>query len=114
MLPQPFCWPCWPADADAWFTRVDADRDGFVTVNELTLIRRSLDPTEPVPASRTASRGRRTTIIDRSPDPVMAADANLDFRVSAGEFRLLSEKRYALKAREGAPDRMIVMAECRR
>lgn len=104
----------WLADADAWFVRIDADRDEFVTVSELTLIRRSIDPAEPAPPSQTASRGRSPTIIDRSPDPVMAADTNLDFRVSAAEFRLLSEKRYALKAREGAPDRMIIMAECRR
>ncbi|MFN4163933.1 MAG: hypothetical protein ACK4GK_05120 [Ferrovibrio sp.] len=104
----------WLADADAWFARIDADRDGFATVSELTLIRRSLDPAEPAPPPQTVRRGRSPTIIDRSPDPVMAADTNLDFRVSAAEFRLLSEKRYALKAREGAPDRMIIMAECRR
>lgn len=104
----------WLADADAWFARIDADRDGFATVSELTLIRRSLDPAEPAPPPQTVSRGRSPTIIDRSPDPVMAADTNLDFRVSTAEFRLLSEKRYALKAREGAPDRMIIMAECRR
>lgn len=104
----------WLADADAWFARIDADSDGFASVNELTLIRRTLDPAEPAPPPQTASRGRSPTIIDRSPDPVMAADTNLDFKVSAAEFRLLSEKRYALKAREGAPDRVIITAECRR
>lgn len=104
----------WLADADAWFARVDADGDGFITVNELTLIRRSLDPAEPAAPSQTASRGRNQTVIDRSPDPVMAADTNLDFRVSAAEFRLLSEKRYALKARDGTPDRAVILAECRR
>lgn len=104
----------WQADADAWFARIDADRDGFATVGELTLIRRVLDPAESPPPSQVASRGRIVTVIDRSPDPVMAADTNLDFRVSTAEFRLLGEKRYALKAREGAPDRTTILAECRR
>ncbi len=101
----------WLMDSEAWFGRADADRDGFVTVSELTLLRRELEPAAPPP---TPVRGRGQSVIDRSPDPVMAADTNLDFRVSAAEFRLLSEKRYILKTRNGEPDRAAIAEECRR
>ncbi|WP_300302397.1 hypothetical protein [Ferrovibrio sp.] len=103
----------WLADAEGWFRRVDADRDGFVTVSELTAIRRVTEPEQPPP--QPGPRGdRNRQIIDRAPDPVMAADTNLDFRVSPAEFRLLSEKRHGLKSRDGAPDRASILADCRR
>jgi len=101
----------WLMDSETWFGRADADRDGFVTVSELTLLRRELEPAAPPPAP---ARGRGQSLIDRSPDPVMAADTNLDFRVSAAEFRLLSEKRYVLKTPNGEPDRAAIAEECRR
>jgi hypothetical protein len=112
----------WLADSDTWFGRADADHDGFVTVSELTLLRRSLEPAgsgQPQGNSPGNSPGnprdtRSRTVIDRSPDPVMAADTNLDFRVSAAEARLLSERRYALKARDGAVERGAVLSDCRR
>lgn len=106
----------WLADAEGWFSRADTDRDGFVTVSELTAIRRVTEPAEPEqPRPQPGPRGDRSRqIIDRAPDPVMAADTNLDFRVSLAEFRLLSEKRHGLKSREGAPDRASILADCRR
>lgn len=112
----------WIADSDAWFGRADVDRDGFVTVSELTLLRRSLEPAgsgqpQGNPASNPPGNprdSRSRTVIDRSPDPVMAADANLDFRVSVAEARLLSERRYALKARDGAVERGAILSDCRR
>jgi len=102
----------WMADAEAWFSRADSDQDGFVTVSELTALRRSLEPAEAAPPSNSRDP-RIRPVIDRSPDPVMAADTNLDFRVSQAEFRLLSEKRYALKARGSVVDRDSVLADCR-
>lgn len=72
------------AEAARLFAAFDGDRDGFVTPQELLSARRATSPAEP-PSDPAAAR-RRGRSIDTSPDPVMAADLNLDFRVSRAEF----------------------------
>ena len=76
------------AEAVRLFAAFDADADGFVTPQELLASRRS-DP----PVQETAPARRRGRNVDTSPDPVMAADLNLDFRVSRSEFDQHVERR---------------------
>lgn len=105
------------ADAARWFARIDADRDGFVTAAELAQTRLAMGFTAgPVPMpvrdrnprdldrrgdrpgerdSRPLSREDRVRAIPEAPDPVMEADTNLDFRVSAAEFEALTNRRFA-------------------
>lgn len=79
------------AEAARLFALFDADRDGFVTPQELLAARRATAPAEPAPDP--AAVRRRGRNIDTSPDPVMAADVNLDFRVSRAEFEAHVERR---------------------
>jgi len=81
------------AEAARLFAAFDADADGFVTPQELLVARRAVAaPVEPLPAEGAPPR-RRGRSIDTSPDPVMAADLNLDFRVSRAEFDQHIERR---------------------
>lgn len=86
------------ADADRWFALADQDHDGQVTSDELAAVRRALVP-EPDPDTPVdhVTPGRRTPV-PRSQvrlDPVMQADANADFRVTAREFRDYVAARFA-------------------
>ncbi len=95
------------ADADRAFAAFDTNKDGSVTAAELTLLR-ATSPFRPPPEKPSARlRPRSLTLTtaeleDRGPDaqgsgnrpfyrsgadPVMAADANADFRVTAEELR---------------------------
>lgn len=89
-------------DAARWFAIADQDHDGQVTSDELAAIRHRLVPPEPQPESppETADDGRQGGPPGGGPgqgrarlrsnvrlDPVMQADANADFRVTALEFR---------------------------
>ena len=78
------------AEAARLFAAFDADGDGFVTPQELLTVRR---PATPEPAAPEGAPRRRGRSIDTSPDPVMAADLNLDFRVSRAEFVQHAERR---------------------
>lgn len=80
-------------EAARLFATFDADRDGFVTPQELLAARRAGAPAPAEPAPESASPRRRGRNIDTSPDPVMAADLNLDFRVSRAEFEAHVERR---------------------
>ncbi|WP_119423055.1 EF-hand domain-containing protein [Desertibaculum subflavum] len=79
------------AEAARLFAAFDADRDGYVTPQELLAARRAASPAAPPPDPAAARRRGRS--IDTSPDPVMAADINLDFRVSRAEFEAHVERR---------------------
>jgi Ca2+-binding EF-hand superfamily protein len=81
------------AEAARLFAAFDADRDGFVTPQELLAARRAAAPAAAEPPPESAAPRRRGRNIDTSPDPVMAADLNLDFRVSRTEFDQHVERR---------------------
>lgn len=91
-------------DAARWFAIADQDHDGQVTSDELAEVRRRLVPPEPAPQPESppeaADDGRQGGPPGGGPgqgrarlrsnvrlDPVMQADANADFRVTALEFR---------------------------
>ena len=100
------------ADARIQFERMDLDRDGFITSDELSLFRtpfmeQSQARPEPYPYSSEPNKGeapsRHSRHGSKQPDmpagprvsaprmasvadPVMAADTNLDFKVSLDEF----------------------------
>lgn len=108
------------ADAQRWFQRADSDGDGYITVLELTAIRQ---PMEPPPRQRMVRRGPNSMnpfrddsdlYVRREPDPVMAADVNLDFRVSRDELMALVARRYATATRQGPFDRAAVLRDCER
>ena len=92
------------ADAKAQFARMDLDHDGFITSQELWTTRQPYLPTPP--RSAKAGEGGNRVRHDRnespihavapgSADPVMSADANLDFRVSLGEFTAQADSVFA-------------------
>lgn len=104
------------ADAERWFRRADVDGDGFVTVTELTTIRR---PLEPPPSPRIMRRGPSgifqedtSLAVHREVDLVMAADVNLDWRVSREEFMAATARRYATATRRGPYNRAVATADC--
>lgn len=92
------------ADAARWFAIADQDHDGQVTADELSAVRRRLLPPEPEDDGAGKPGEDRAEAGGRGPggggpggrarlrshvrlDPVMQADANADFRVTALEFR---------------------------
>jgi hypothetical protein len=81
------------ADAARLFAAFDTDGDGFVSPQELLAARRAAAPAAVDPPPEPAGPRRRGRSIDTSPDPVMAADLNLDFRVSRAEFEQHVERR---------------------
>jgi hypothetical protein len=104
------------ADAVRLFLRADADGDGFVTVTEVTALRR---PLEPPPSPRMVRRGPASPFGDdsdlrvrREVDLVMAADVNLDWRVTREEFMAATARRYAAATRRGAYNRSVAAADC--
>jgi hypothetical protein len=105
------------ADAERWFRRADADGDGFVTVTELTAIRQ---PMEPPPPPRMIRRSGPPSpfpdtsdlVVRREVDLVMAADVNLDWRVSRDEFMAATARRYATATRRGPYNRAVAVADC--
>lgn len=132
------------ADAAALFARIDASHDGFVTPPELQAFRLPYrparrDPREATDRPRGGSGGvppsgrgpgggpgqgrppqQPRGSGDQSPreeaaDPVMSADANLDFRVSRDEFlRHVEETAGTLDSdHDGRLDRGEVQALCR-
>lgn len=84
------------ADAERWFSLADANQDGEITSDELTAIRLRINPLPPLDEHGKGprdgggpDRGRDMPQRGRSQiqiDPVMAADANADFRVTRAEF----------------------------
>lgn len=129
------------ADARAQFDRMDQDGDGFVTVSELQAYRlpyrpprperseqarRDAEASAPPPGRRQRGGGSgqrpsgsesRNSIGGQAepPDPVMAADVNLDFHVSRDEFLAHTKRVFARldTHRDGRLDRAGVTASCR-
>lgn len=90
------------ADGARWFAVADLDHNGEVTADELTTVRLRINPLpelEPLqggpdgdgPGRGGPGRGgageRGRARSQSQADPVMAADANADFRVTTAEFR---------------------------
>ena len=83
------------ADAEAQFRAMDLDRDGVLTSAELTELRAQhriehKENEEKRGRRRVAPRPTRT----QAADPVMSADANLDFRVTQDEFLAYAQRRF--------------------
>jgi len=92
------------ADARAQFARMDIDHDGFITADELTTYRmpyQGSGETKPGAKRQRASQAAA----EGQEDPVMAADSNLDFKVSLAEFLALAEAKFAKLAPEGKLNR---------
>lgn len=102
------------SDAVRWFRRADSDGNGAITVEELTLLRQGLTGRPEAAPQQGRSRAERDRPVVREPDPVMAADINLDFRVSEEELLAMAGRRYAALTRRGAADRTAVLADCDR
>lgn len=103
------------ADAERWFARADQDQDGQVTAAELSAVRAQLVPEpEPEPAAeaRLAPHRRPLPASQARLDPVMQADANVDFRVSALEFRTYVAARFAERQQNGALSQDRVLDAC--
>lgn len=103
------------ADAERWFALADQDHDGLITAAELAAVRAQLVPEpEPEPEPEpNAPHGRRP--LPRSQariDPVMQADANADFRVSALEFRTYVAAQFAERASGGVLPQAQVLDAC--
>ncbi len=96
------------ADAMRQFAAMDSDKDGYLTPPELSIYRA---PYRPEPRTRQRrDRNERRSFWDWSkdddelgdlprnnlPDPVMAADTNLDQRVSLAEFRAYARRKFAM------------------
>ncbi len=84
------------ADARVQFGRMDLDHDGFITADELSTFRAAYLPTGRREGRdrRDAPGGATKALPSGVPDPVMSADANLDFKVSLAEFIALAEENF--------------------
>jgi len=104
------------SDAVRWFRRADTDGNGAITVEELTTLRQGLAgrPEASPPGADRRTRLERDRPVVREPDPVMAADINLDFRVSEDELLAMAGRRYATLTRRGPADKAAVTADCDR
>ncbi|MCF4165219.1 hypothetical protein L2U69_06150 [Zavarzinia compransoris] len=81
------------ADADRLFTAIDANGDGFLTAVEIGAYRAKTAPAahpatpdRPPPGGGQARDGYHDLARRGLPDPVMAADVGLDFKVSRAEM----------------------------
>lgn len=102
------------ADAAGWFASADLDHDGQITSDELSSVRRAILPVaEPEPEPERVP-GRPPVL--RRPqarlDPVMQADANADFRVSAAEFRAYVAAQFAEREHHGVISLAQVLESC--
>ena len=104
------------ADARAQFARMDLDHDGFITADELTAYRLpTMGGDTTGQKGKSGARGGRQSAPDAAQDgedPVMAADANLDFQVSLEEFLALAESKFARLAKDGTWSRDTVDMLC--
>lgn len=116
---------------DLWFKRADANRDGAVTADEFVadaraqFQRMNADNTDYL-ASEEVERFRlayrdlsekksgRIGNIDSAVDPVLSADANLDYKVTRAEYDAFSRKTFAGmdKNKDGALQRDEAAASC--
>jgi hypothetical protein len=103
------------ADAEAQFRAMDLDRDGVLTSAELTQLRAQhrierKENEERRARRRIEARATRT----QTADPVMSADANLDFRVTRDEFLAYAQRRFrALDTNgNGTLDRAEIASSC--
>lgn len=112
-------------DAARWFAQADLDHDGQITSDELADIRRRLlpepepEPEAPVgmapPGGGHGGPAGHAVAVPRSQvrvDPVMQADSNADFRVTAQEFRTFTAAHFAELARGGVLSRTQVLDSC--
>jgi hypothetical protein len=107
--------PTYVADAEAQFRAMDLDRDGVLTSAELTELRarhRIERKEEDERRSRRRLQARATRT--QSADPVMSADANLDFRVTQDELLGYAQRRFrALDSNgNGTLDRAEIASLC--
>ena len=105
------------SDAVRWFRRADSDSSGAITVEELTALRQGLTGRPEAPPSQGFDRRswfERERPVVREPDPVMAADINLDFRVTEEELLAMAGRRYTILTRRGPADRAAVLSDCDR
>lgn len=90
------------ADGERWFALADLDHSGEITADELTAIRLRVNPLpdlEPLKGRPGDGPGERGRLYSQTQvDPVMAADANADFRVTAAEFRASITAKTAARA----------------
>lgn len=103
------------ADAERWFALADQDHDGLITAAELAAIRAQLVPEpepEPEPQPNVPPARRALPRSQARVDPVMQADANADFRVSALEFRTYLAAQFAERAPGGALPQAQVLESC--
>ncbi len=115
--------PEYLADAARWFKLADADGNGMITADELTAYRMRITPPRPDDdhpsprerggPSRAGSGGYRP---QSQPDPVMSADANVDFQVSWAEFEAYARQQFASQdhARQGSLSRTQILDVCSR
>lgn len=116
------------ADASRWFAQADLDHDGMITADELATVRRRLVPEPPPeperrptmerrsergPGGGPGGRGGMMMQSQSRPDPVMQADANADFQVSAQEFHDYVASQFDRHARNGVISQAQVLETCR-
>lgn len=102
-------------DAERWFALADRDHDGQITAAELAQVRAQLlpepepedEPQAGVPPARRALPRSQARV-----DPVMQADANADFRVTAQEFRAHAAARFAERAPGGTLPQAQALDDC--
>jgi len=117
------------ADAARQFAAMDSDKDGYLTPPELSAYRAPYRPEPRIRQRR--DRGEKRPFWDwdngdqeeagdlprnNLPDPVMAADTNLDQRVSLAEFRIYARRKFATLDldRDGKLSRDEVQRLCKR
>lgn len=103
------------ADAARWFAQADQDHDGFVAAFELSAVRAQILPTpepEPERDGNLPPHRRQLPALQARLDPVMQADANADFRVTAEEFRTYVAAHFAERAKDGVIPQPRVLDAC--
>lgn len=101
------------SDAERWFGLADQDHDNQVTAAELAQVRaRMLPEPEPEPEQGVPPGRRPLPRSQARVDPVMQADANADFRVTALEFRAYVAAQFTERAQSGALSQAQVLESC--